>query len=457
MVTTETQPEAAMDACDLVHAGQIHAAVDALRDLRAASPECETTARLLAWAMTHDERATESEIDQAHHDAFMLVASPLPSLGGFTPDTTGRPIRLGLLSAGFCAHPVASTIEPLLLGADPDRLQIIGYSLTEHRDAVTSRMFKRSAGWRELAGLDDAASAHQIMLDRIDVLIDLAGDTPEGRPGITARRPAPVQLAGMAHASRFCAPFTDARLTDAVIDPVSRTASNEQRPLRIEGSSISYVPPHDAAPPMDERRAAGPVRFGAFASGQRLSATSLRLFARVLTTIPESTLTIKSRTLGSPNARVELSRHLTSLGVDPGRVRMLPPAATAEGHLALHREIDIALDTTPVAAASATCDALWMGVPVISLAGSHPSSRLGASILQAAGCSEWVCNDPTEYTERCVTLAAQVDHLRANRTTLHDKVTASPLCNAAAYADRFATALEAHLHQQTSLPKRTAA
>jgi len=441
------------EALALIRSTRIRRGVEILRTLATEFPEDAEVARLLAWALTHDDRATTTDIDWAHGALnAALSAHALPgSLGGFAPDVTGRPVRLGIVSSGFRAHPVASFIAPLLEGADPARLQILGYRLGDGSDEVTARMFRHAAGWRELHGLDDAAAAHQITLDRVDVLVLLGGYGPDARPGIAARRPAPVQIAAMAHGSNLCPFGIDARLTDRFIDPASDDT------LCMTGAHLCYAPPDNAPEPENETRSHlrnTPARFGAFVGGERLGPATLRLWARVLEAVPDATLTIKSAPLAHARIRADLTSALATLGVSPGRVRLLPPAATVQGHMALHREIDIALDTLPTCGASSTCDALWMGVPVVSLTGHTPATRIGASLLRAAGLDELATDSADAFVDKARELASRVGSVRTGRVDLHRKVASSPLCDAASYGSRFADAVEGYLAER-SVPPRT--
>jgi predicted O-linked N-acetylglucosamine transferase (SPINDLY family) len=307
-------------------------------------------------------------------------------------------------------------------------------------DDTTAALAPRFAGWRDVAAMGGDALADLIRRDRIDVLIDLAGLTGGTCVAVMASRPAPVQVTYLGYPDTTGVPGVDYRLTDALADPPGAEAFASETLLRLPGCLLCLEPPA-GAPPVTTRPEQGPVVFGSFNNPTKISDATLALWRGVLDAAPGSRLAIKGKGLAEPRCRAAFERRLAQAGLPADRTRLLGYASTQAAHLAAYGEVDIALDTFPYAGTTTTCEALWMGVPVVTLAGRTHASRMGASLLTAAGRPGWVAATPPEYARLAARLAGDRHALAETRASLREQTARSPLCNASRFVRRFEEAL----------------
>jgi predicted O-linked N-acetylglucosamine transferase (SPINDLY family) len=314
---------------------------------------------------------------------------------------------------------------------------------------MSDRLRAACAGWHPIDALDDAAAARQVQADRIDLLIDLSGHSAGQRLGLFARRPAPRQATWLGYPNTTGLPAIDFRLVDAITDPgEAAQALASERLLRIDGCFICYRPPLDA-PEVAVRRSAadggadGPIVFGSFNNLQKLSASTVELWSLLLAAEPDALLALKSAGMEQPGVQSRLGAAFSGRGIDPARLRFLPREAGIPAHLARYAGIDVALDTFPYHGTTTTCEALWMGVPVVSLTGDRHASRVGASLLSAAGSPQWSVQDPAGF----VTVAREAARIAradpASRLRLREQLAGSLLLDEARFAAAFGAAVTA--------------
>jgi FkbM family methyltransferase len=362
-------------------------------------------------------------------------------------------LRVGYVSGDLRMHSVGFFMEPLLESHDRSRVEVFCYATNAVADPKTLRLRALADAWREVHALSDDEFRDQIARDGIDVLVDLSGHTAEGRITVFALRPAPVQVSYLGYPNTTGLPTIGYRFTDAVADPPGiADAQFCERLVRLPGGFLCYRPEPDpppvAAAPLLGK---GHVTFGSFNVLSKVSEATLSLWAGVLRRVPGSRLMLKTRGLADEEARRLILESLARHGVDAGRVRMLPPDAEHAEHLARYADMDIALDTTPYNGTTTTCEAMWMGVPVVTLRGDRHSARVGASLLHRVGLDELVAESPAEYVEKAVALAADDARLAALRGGLRGRMQASPLMDAKrlasemehAYGEMYAEALAA--------------
>ena len=230
-------------------------------------------------------------------------------------------------------------------------------------------MREAADGWREVAAIDDDAVARMVREDRIDILIDLAGHSKGNRLGVFARRVAPVQLTWLGYPDTTGLAAIDSRITDHTADPApAAELRHSERLLRIESGFLSYLPPADA-PPVKPRAPGAAVVFSSFNSLAKVNAQSLRLWGRILAGVPGSRLVLKSSVLGFPDTVDRLLDAFERAGIDPAQVDLQGWISGRQQHLEAYHDVDIALDTFPYNGTTTTCEALWMGVPVVTQAG----------------------------------------------------------------------------------------
>ena len=350
----------------------------------------------------------------------------------------GGRLRVGYVSGDLRDHPVGTFALPLLEHHDRDRFEVFCYAnRIGPDDAVTAALRSAADQWRDVRPLSDEAAAALVAADGINVLVDLSGHTAENRLGLFARRPAAVQATYLGYPATTGLRQIDCRITDAIADPPGMTESlYAEQLVRLPRCFLCYAPPADAPAVADPT---GPVTFASFNATVKVSPTTVRLWAAVLTAVPDSRLAVKALGFMDVGAQQRLRGEFRAAGVDPGRLLFWPVNAAHRDHLAQYGRVDVALDTFPYGGTTTTADALWMGVPVVTLAGPTHASRVGASMLTAAGLSEWVAETPERFVE--VAARAAVER-GAMRHGMRDRLLASELCDAAGFVRAVEAAYE---------------
>jgi predicted O-linked N-acetylglucosamine transferase (SPINDLY family) len=378
-----------------------------------------------AGGIAAEHKARGSRIEQ----------SAIPFHHWNNPRNPERPLRIGYVSGDFRRHPVASFFEPLL-EAHSSSFSITCYSNSARTDRVTARLQSLASRWRTIAGIPDADVAAQVMEDGIDILVDLSGHTHGHRLGLFARRPAPVQVTYLGYPDTTGLEPIHYRLSDAIADPPGWTESFHSETLvRLPAPFLCYRPPVRA--PRASRlpvSRTGEFTFGCFNSVCKLSDQTLEVWARLLEAVPRSRLLLKCRSFKEAATRDHFRSRLSRAGIARRRVELRGYQPDEREHLATYHDVDLALDPFPYNGTATTCESLWMGVPVVTLAGSRHASRVGASLLQAAGLAEFVATDPSAYIDIAVRTATDPARLAALRRALRPRIAASPLCDAAAHA-----------------------
>jgi predicted O-linked N-acetylglucosamine transferase (SPINDLY family) len=371
-----------------------------------------------------------------------------------TPAATSR-LRVGFLSPDFRVHPVGDFTKQLFENYDASRIEFIGYHDSVVDDDVTAELTARAAHWVKTSGLNDDELAARIAGDELDVLIDLAGHTGL-RLRLLARRLAPVQATWLGYPASTGLSAIDFRLTDARADPATHDALHSERLARLPHSYFCYRP-RDAAllpGPLPALARDGEITFGSFNIVAKISATTLELWASVLRAVPRSRLFLKATALGYASVRDRLRAELGARGIDGDRIEFR--GWVTQGHLEAYNEVDIALDTTPYNGATTTCEALWMGVPVISLAGDRSQARMGVSILTAGGCADWIAFDSAGFVTIAKRLAGDLVALQTIRSRLRAKLRASPLMDGKRFARDFEEAVRAMVNHRVPVPSDVA-
>ena len=363
-------------------------------------------------------------------------------VGGGTPER-GRRLRVGFVSPDLRTHPVACFLEPLLRHFDRNGFELMLYHNHARVDATSDRLRQLAGKWCNLNGLSDDAAEIIIRRDAPDILVDLAGHSSGNRLPLFARRLAPVQVTYLGYPNTTGLAAMDYRFTDALTDPpgaADRFATEEL--VRFAPAAWAFDPPSDAPQPGSTPGKAGtPVTFGSFNNFTKVTDEMLRVWARLLAQVPGSRLVLKSRYFEEPLVSGSVRMRLRAAGLADERVDLLPPFATREAHLGAYAQVDIALDTFPYHGTTTTCEALWMGLPVVVLAGDCHAARVGVSLLHAVGRSEWLAGDVDQYVAIAVKLANDPSGRRTLRQSLRDEMRHSPLLDHAGQAARFGTAL----------------
>lgn len=339
-----------------------------------------------------------------------------------------RKLRVGFVSGDFRVHSVRSFIAPILRGLDRGQFEVICYSTFAGADSATSELRALTDGWRDVARLTDDELAEQIESDRVDILVDLSGHTVGNRLLAFARKPAPVQVTYLGYANTTGLRAVDYWITDGVLHPAEMLHRTTEQIWRLPRCWTAYEPPA-GAPEVADRDGTEPLTFVSFNHMWKLTSESLRLWRGVLDATPESKLLLKARGLNGDGERALIMERLAEAGIGAGRVTLLGDVESQREHLDLYRLADIALDPTPYSGGTTTAEALWMGVPVITLPGERMASRMSASMLDAAGLGEFIAKDENDFVRLAMELGRDGAKRSQLRKELRPRMAASPLCD----------------------------
>jgi predicted O-linked N-acetylglucosamine transferase (SPINDLY family) len=410
--------------------GRAERAIPYYRQAWAANPLAATYSNLLLclhYPATHDPLA----VFQEH-----LAWGATQTRGHLQPDfkqtdrNPNRKLRIGYVTPDLRAHSVAYFLEPLLVHHDRSQFEVFSYLELGVGDAMTRRLLEFAGTVRNTSGISDDKVAAMIHADEIDILIDLAGHTNKNRLPVFARKPAPIQITYLGYPNTTGLSTIDYRLTDAWADPPGMTEHlHSEKLLRLEKGFLCFTPPAEshAITPLPSI-AQGYITFGSFNALSKITAEMLEIWARILLEIPHSRLLIKNAQLTDPTLQNCLRDQLVRHGVASERVDILGQTSKEE-HMAAFGRVDIALDSFPYHGTTTTCDTLWMGVPVITLAGKSHVSRVGVSLLMRMGQDKWITDTAEEYIEAAVRLAnsgAELSQLRQNLRAMFER---SGLCD----------------------------
>jgi len=397
-----------------------------------AAPDASGELGKFCMSLSYNEHVSLEDIHREHREygnkfmAGLWTGERHPNL----PES-GRRLRVGYVSPDFRNHSVAWFLEPVLRAHDRNGFEVYGYHNYARSDAITERLRGLCDGWVDAVGLSDDQLAERIRTDGIDLLIDLAGHTAGNRLGVFARKPAPVQMTWLGYLTTTGVPTIDYRLTDAHVDPDGYEAWQVEHPLRLPDGYVCYGPPADAPQvgPLPAN-SQGSLTFGSFNNLAKLSHATLALWSHVLQAVPDSRLMLKSRALADPWVRERLTARFAEQGIAAERLILNGWETGRDAHLELYNRIDIGLDTTPYNGVTTTCEALWMGVPVLSRVGATQASRQGKSLLGAVGLEAWACADDAAFITKARAAAADLDGLARLRAGLRACMAASPLTDA---------------------------
>ena len=363
------------------------------------------------------------------------AGQPLPAPGARRPG----PLRVGLVSGDFRAHSVAYFLEPLLRNFDHSRFEIAAYSANPARDGVTETLRPLFNEWHDLFALDDRAAAELVRSRDVDVLIDLCGLTAGTRLGVLALRPARVQATYLGYPNTTGLKAIDWRLVDSITDPPGFESRCTEKLARLDGCFVCFGAIHQAAPEPVARTSSGGVTFASFNVLSKVNEPVIECWARIVNRVPGSRLLLKAAVLKDPGAASEMRGRFARAGLASDRLEMM--GWVASDPLLLYERVDVALDPFPYNGTTTTCEALWMGVPVVTLAGTTHAGRVGASLLTHAGLQELVAHSSDEYEALAVALALDVPRLAGHRQTLRERMRAT-ISDGQAFARRFENALE---------------
>jgi protein O-GlcNAc transferase len=352
-----------------------------------------------------------------------------------------RPLRLGFVSPDFARHPVGYFLIRTLENLDRAQTYCVCYSDRRQGDELTARFRAAAERWHASAGWSDEQLAAQIRADRIDILFDLAGHTAHHRLLVFARRPAPLQITWIGYPGTTGLSAIDYLLADQYTVPTAAEPFYREQVLRMPDGYVCYEPPRDA-PPVGPLPAltAGRVTFASFNNPAKIGPEWLGLWARILRRLPDARLLLKYAGVDDPGVGGRWRALFGAQGVAPERIE-LEGGASQEELLRCYQRVDVALDTWPYNGGLTTCEALWMGVPVVTLPGATFASRHSLGHLSTLGLTETIARDADHYVEIAVRLATDLPRLAALRAQLRERMAGSPLCDGRRFAEKLSAVL----------------
>lgn len=421
-----------------------HTAALALYERAVQSPHLSPSAFSNYLAVLHCAPTTTlKSLAKAHAVYEQRYASPLRSC--WSPHTNSRdaarPLRLGFVSPYFSIHPVGFFLLRVLENLDRRQFEVVCYHDRSKTDEVTARLRARSTEWREICGLADTQLAAQIRADRIDILFELEGHNAGNRLLAIARKPAPIQITWLDYVGTTGLSAIDYILADPRQIPPEAERYYCEKVLRMPDDYICFDPPMDAPPvgPLPAE-ANGFVTFVSHNIVAKTTAETIGIWSRVLRELPTARLTLGNRGFDTPATMERVRRQFAECAIAPDRISFQGWLPRAE-LLAAYNQADIALDTLPYNGGLTSCEAMWMGVPVVTCAGETFASRHGLAHLTAAGVPETIARDPDDYVTTAVALANDIPRLSRLRATLRSQMDASPLCDGPRFAAHFGNLL----------------
>jgi predicted O-linked N-acetylglucosamine transferase (SPINDLY family) len=418
--------------------GQVQEAVECFRQTFERWPDYHTSANNMLFSLHYLSGQEPDSLFARHKQWGDSVAGRFSETQRWTnirdPD---RRLRIGYVSPDFWTHSVSCFFEPLLMQHDAQKVEITCYANVDQEDATTLRLKSAAHHWRKVNGLNEEQLAAQIRADGIDILVDLAGHTAGNRLLAFARRPAPVQVTYLGYPATTGLPTIDYRFTDAEADPLGETERfHTEELVRLPHGFLCYQPRAEADLPVRPPpcTTAGHVTFGSFNNLPKTTPAVVALWARILHAVPGSRLVMKNRSFQDAATRERYAVQFAGHGIASDRLTFAGRIASVDEHLTWYHRLDIALDPFPYNGTTTTCEALWMGVPVITLAGRLHAGRVGVSLLTRVGLPELIAGNEDDYIQRAVELANAPDRLQTLRATLRQRLRASSLCDGPGFA-----------------------
>lgn len=355
-----------------------------------------------------------------------------------------RCLRVGIVSADLHQHPVgyfAENVLKHLSSQSEGRIQLFAYSNHWLVDSITESIKACCHGWKMVSPMNDERLAQCIRDDRIDILIDLSGHTADNRLPVFARKPAPVQATWLGYFATTGVKEIDYLIADPWTLPESEELNFTETIWRLPETRLCFTPPReiiDVAPL--PALSTGKITFGCFNNLTKINDEVIELWSRIIAAIPNSQLFLKSRQFSEPSVREKIIERFEQHAISPDRL-ILEAYSPRSSYLASYHQVDIALDPFPYPGGTTTVEALWMGVPVLTLSGKSFLARQGVGLLMNAGLSDWVASDHADYLSRAIAYAKNLNHLAALRAGLRQQVLGSPIFDAPRFAHYLEEAL----------------
>ncbi len=465
LATRPSDLDATLALCQLLAKDRPSEALQRLRALLAKTPGNGRANRAMGGLLTRFGDTDEAEAhfakalrllpyDTCLHDDHAFLSNYRPAEDGQQIRTIHQSAAVALQESVFCApfvwsgdrdpqrrltvaylspdlhrHSVSYFLEPLLRGHDRQQVRVLMYSDSANLDAVNQRLRTLADDWVDVAGISNNGLRAQIIRDRVDILVELAGHTGHNRLPVLAAQAAPVQISYLGYPRALALPVIPYRISDAIADPVARDDNTQaQQRVRLAGGFLCYQPDAFAPPPeLPPHLRRGSITFGSFNVREKISLPTLRLWAQVLDAVPGSRLLLKAGGFADAHYCQYFIQQSQGQGIGADRLTLIGNVEGAGGHLPLYHEVDIALDTLSYNGTTTTCETLWMGVPVITLRGDCHAARVGSSLLTQLGLQALIADDADDYRRIALELAADSARLTQLRVSMRDRMLTSPL------------------------------
>ncbi len=368
------------------------------------------------------EAIFEEHLRWAKQHAEEFTAAVRPHANDRTPN---RRLKIGFVSADLRRHPVSSFLLPVLEAHDKERYEMICYADVRSTDEMSERLHRNADGWRNIVGGSDEQVAELIRQDGIDILIDLGGHTGHNRLLVFARKPAPIAAAHFAYPNTTGLSTVDYRFTDAHADPPGETERYyTEQLIRLPDCAWCYRAEEQTPIGPLPAESKGRITFGSLNNINKVTPEVIAAWSRILAAVPGSQLLL----LTCPPGELEqmIRSRFAAHGIERQRLRIVDRTGR-EQYLKHLAEMDIALDPFPYNGGVTTCDALWAGLPVISLEGDAYVSRQGVSLLSNVGLQELLARKPDDYVSIAAGLARDLPRLAMLRQGLRERLRASPI------------------------------
>ena len=401
----------------------------------------EAHSNLLLTLNYADNHAPLYRLEQARQYGRVVASKVGTRFSEWQCDVQPGRLRVGLVSGDLRKHPVGYFLEGLLANIDPTRIELIAYPTNPNNDDLTARIGPYFSAWHPLFGKNDETDARLIHEHAVHILIDLSGHTGHSRLPVFAWKPAPVQVSWLGYFATTGVTEMDYLLADEVGVPENQQEQFTESVWYLPDTRLCFTAPN-TGPPVSALPALtkGHLTFGCFQNLSKIGDDVLETWGNILAALPDATLRMQCKQLGEPAQVEQLLQRLQRYGIAPARVTTYG-TTHRDAYLVAHAEVDVILDTFPYPGGTTTCEALWMGVPTLTLSGGTLLARQGASLLTAAGLPDWIAANEDDYVAKAVSFSSDLEHLAALRVVLREQVLASPLFDAPRFARNFEDAL----------------
>ncbi len=371
----------------------------------------------------------------------LAIARPYMVWPAFLADRAEKKLRVGFVSGDFKIHPVGYFLENILKYLNPSRLELVAYSTELKEDELTTRIRPYFKAWHIISGLSDGLVAQKIYNDGIDILVDLSGHTSKNRLAVFAWKAAPVQVSWLGFFASTGVPGIDFLLTDSISVPEDQRHYFSEKFYYLPETRLCFTPPDsDLMPGLLPVKQNNYITFGCFQNLSKINNAVIKVWGEIFKALPMAKLILRNKQMSCLEEKANLLQRLSLAGVSREQIE-IGGLLTRESYLATYADIDIMLDTFPYPGGTTTCEALWMGVPTLTLSGNTLLGRQGASLLNCVGLQDWIAQDEEEYITKAIQHSANIALLSALRENLRTQILETALFDASRFAKQFEDAM----------------